>query len=170
RHERDVIVEHRRDDPGRTVGGGGDYPPAGGVLLVDGERVERDPFHGIERVGRVAGAFQRLVQAPGPAPDLQPAGQHPVRLAARPPAAGPPASAHSCITCQIRSRPARISASSLRAFSLASITPLIGRPVFPVWASSSAPVPNGYGTGVASASIRGAPSESSPRTKPPPME
>ena len=49
-----------------------------------------------------------------------------------------PASAHSCITRQIRSRPARTAASSLRTFSLAIITPLIGRPVFSVWASSSA--------------------------------
>ena len=63
-----------------------------------------------------------------------------------------------------------ISPASRRTSSLAIITPLIGSPVRLVCASSSAPELNGYGTGVASATICGSPASSSPSTKPPPTE
>jgi hypothetical protein len=59
------------------------------------------------------------------------------------PSASLPAAAHSAMTDQIRSRPALIAASSLRTSSLASMTPLIGRPLSSVRVSSSAPLANG---------------------------
>ena len=91
-----------------------------------------------------------------------------------PPGSTPPASqprrTHSCMTCQIASSPALTSASGRLTHSLAIITPLMGSPVRWVWASSSAPLRKGSGTGVASGTIRGAPASSSPSTKPPPTE
>ena len=45
RHEVEVVVQDGRDDAGGAVGRGGDDPAAGGVLLVDGHRVEGDPVH-----------------------------------------------------------------------------------------------------------------------------
>jgi len=77
---------------------------------------------------------------------------------------------HSHITRQMRSSPSRISRSLRQACSLASITPLMGRPVAWVWASSSAAVRNGYGTGVVSGTTRAAPVAASSTTKPPPTE
>ena len=55
------------------------------------------------------------------------------------------------------SRPARTSASVRQAVSLASITPLMGRPDSAQRTSSSSPEVNGYGSTVSSALIRSAP-------------
>jgi hypothetical protein len=74
------------------------------------------------------------------------------------------------MTDQICSSPARICSSLRSTSSFCSITQLIDRPVARVWASSSAPVRNGYGTGVVSATTAGRPASSSPRTNPPPTE
>src|SRR5690606_30494448 len=50
-----VVVEHGGDDAGRAVGRGGHDPAAGRVLLVDGERVQRDPVAAVHRVAGVRG-------------------------------------------------------------------------------------------------------------------
>ena len=81
-----------------------------------------------------------------------------------------PRSTHSCMTAQIRSSPERTSSSVRQVSSLASMTWLIGSPVSRQRASSSAPVVNGYRTGVASGTIRCCPVSSSSSTKPPPTE
>ena len=68
-----VVVQHRRHDAGRPVGRGGDHAAAGGVLLVDRERVEIDPVHHVERVVRSPGGGQLTVELGRAPPDLEPA-------------------------------------------------------------------------------------------------
>ena len=80
-HEARVVVQHRRDDAGRAVGGRGDDPPAGGVLLVDRQGVEVHPVHarpaGRRRLlGRAAagagrGARRCTLSPPGSTPSAR---------------------------------------------------------------------------------------------------
>src|SRR4029079_2848924 len=72
-----VIAYDRGNDAGSAVGRCGHHPAAGGILLVDGDRIEAHP---VERFGRIALLLralgeQGLVQALGPAPDVQAAGE-----------------------------------------------------------------------------------------------
>ena len=117
-----VVVQHGRNDPGGTVGRRGDHPSAGGVLLVDGQRVEGDPFHGAQRVG----VASPLVESCGV--QRRPRAGAPSGRRAAPRRSRQPCSTHSCMTDQIRSRPSRISCSVRQDSSLASITSLIGSP------------------------------------------
>ncbi len=54
-----------------------------------------------------------------------------------------PLRTHSCMTCQMSSRPERISASDRQAFSFSSISEETDRPVSVVQRSRSAPVRKG---------------------------
>ena len=104
--------------PGGAVGRRGDDPAAGGVLLVDRQRVEGDPVHHAQRVGRRASLGSRRRRGAGAAArrrTLQAAGQHARRCRM-------PRSTHSCITAQMCSSPARTSSSVRQASSLASMT------------------------------------------------
>ena len=74
-HELRVVVQHRGHDAGRAVGGRGDHPPAGGVLLVDGEREQVHPVERGQRVDVAVVGQQRAVQRGGSALHVQPAGQ-----------------------------------------------------------------------------------------------
>ncbi len=80
-HPARVVVQNGGDDARRTVRRGRDDPAAGGVLLVDGERVEGDPVHRCERVAAVLGA-QLAGQSRGPALHLQATRQHALGAAA----------------------------------------------------------------------------------------
>src|SRR6266545_4460595 len=62
-HEPGVVVQHRRDDAGRAVGGCGDHPAARGVLLVDREREQRHPVHHPQRIRGVGVCHHPLVEA-----------------------------------------------------------------------------------------------------------
>src|SRR5690554_5178765 len=77
RAEAVVVVQHRGDDAGRAVGGGGDDPATGGVLFVDRERVEVDPVERGQRVAqRGLGAGGQFGMHRGCAPaDVEPAWQ-----------------------------------------------------------------------------------------------
>ena len=71
------VVKDGGDDPGRAVGGSGDDAATGGVLFVDGERVEVDPVEDGERIGEggfvaVAEILMKLV---GASADLETAGK-----------------------------------------------------------------------------------------------
>src|ERR687890_1389717 len=70
-----VVVQDGRDDAGGAVGRRGDHPPAGRVLLVDGQGVERDPLHRAERVGLVRVLLELGAQRRGAPADLEPPGQ-----------------------------------------------------------------------------------------------
>jgi hypothetical protein len=70
-------VQHGGDDPGGAVGGRGDDAPARRVLLVDRQRVQRHPVHGVQRILAVALAGELPVQPRRAALHLQPAGQDP---------------------------------------------------------------------------------------------
>ena len=67
-----------------------------------------------------------------------------------------PASTQSCITCQIRSRPARVSAGR-QAFSFSAINWLIDRPSRTQWSSSCRAVLKGNASGVRSSTMRSRP-------------
>ena len=75
-HEARVVVQHRGNDPRRAVGGGGDHPSAGGVFLVHGERVQRNPVEHRQRIGqRRFGLGEQLpVQLRRPPGDFQATG------------------------------------------------------------------------------------------------
>jgi hypothetical protein len=77
RHEARVVVQHRRDDPGRTVGRRCDDPAARGVLFVDRERVQVHPVHRGERVAqaRLGVGDQHLVHLRRAPRHLESAGQ-----------------------------------------------------------------------------------------------
>lgn len=66
-------MQHRRDDPGRAIGGRGDHAAAGRVLLVHRQRVEVDPVQHRQRVahGRFRLAGQLAVQRRRAARDVQ---------------------------------------------------------------------------------------------------
>jgi hypothetical protein len=71
-----VVMQHRRNDPGRTVGGRGDHAPAVGVFFVDGQGVEVDPVEHRQRIAQAdLGSAQLAMQRRGAALDLQAARQ-----------------------------------------------------------------------------------------------
>ena len=74
-HEAAVVHHHGWRHAGRTIGGGRDHPSAAGVLLVHGERVEREPVHAAQRVGAVGLHLQPVQQLGCPPAHLQPARQ-----------------------------------------------------------------------------------------------
>ena len=121
-HEVDVVVQHGRDDAGGAVGRGGDDPAAGGVLLVDGHRVERDPLHRARQ--RVAlGPQLAGASVGGPAAHL--AGRR-----AAMPSRGQPRSTQACMTCPDLQQARRGSPPrSRQAVSFSSISAEIDRPV-----------------------------------------
>ena len=83
-HEAVVVVKHRRDDSRRSVRRRGDHAPAGGVLLVHGQRVQVHPVHHLERVarrGRVV-RLQRAKERSRAALHLEASGQDALRPAA----------------------------------------------------------------------------------------
>ena len=87
------------------------------------------------------------------------------------PSAPEPRRTHDCITLQIRSSPARVSASGRNALSFAIATPLMGRPCLRHRSSSSRALANGCGTGVSSARMGSPPAAAfSSTTNPPPTE
>ena len=51
-HEARVVVQHRRHDAGGAVGRRGDDAAAGGVFLVDRQRVQVDPVEHLQRVAQ----------------------------------------------------------------------------------------------------------------------
>ena len=71
-----VIVQDGRHDAGGAIGWCGDHPPAGGVLLVDGQRVQGHPFHRPQGVGLVGLGGQSGAQRGRTATYLQPTRQH----------------------------------------------------------------------------------------------
>ena len=117
-----VVVQDGRDDPGGAVRRRGDHPAAGGVLLVDRQRVEGDPLHRPQRVAAVVGGLEGLAQQRAARRrTLSPPGSTPV--------ARMPRSTHSCMTDQMCSRPVRTSSSVRQDSSLASISSLMRSPV-----------------------------------------
>ena len=77
-------MQHGGNDAGCSVGGCRDHPAAGGVLLVDGERIEIDPVHHEQGVLRLSAfyALQRVKESGGAAFDLEATGQRSLRVAA----------------------------------------------------------------------------------------
>ncbi len=57
-----VVMQHRRDNPRRTVGRRRDHAPAGGVFLVDRQGEQVHPLHGAEGGADDVG-FVQLLQA-----------------------------------------------------------------------------------------------------------
>ncbi len=86
------------------------------------------------------------------------------------PSLSQPRRTHNCITSQIRSKPARVSASLRQARSFSSINWLIDALLSRQRASSSAALWKGCVSGVVSSTIRSAPAALSSTTKPPPTE
>ena len=74
-----VVMQHRRHNPGRTVGGRGDHAPAVGVFFVDRQRVQVDPIEYRQRVaqGRLRVLAQLAMQGGGTTLDLQASRQDP---------------------------------------------------------------------------------------------
>ena len=111
-----VEVQHGRDDAGGPVGRGGDDPPAGRVLLVDGEGVEVDPLHGPERV---AHRLRPPRARPPPGLEGARAAREPRRTLSPPGSVRSsrvqPLSTHSCMTPQRCSSRLRTSASGRQA-------------------------------------------------------
>ena len=70
------VVQDRGHDAGRAVGGGGDHPAAGGVLLVDGQGVEGDAVHRLRGVHLLVEVTPELGRA---AAHAQAPGQDPAR-------------------------------------------------------------------------------------------
>ena len=77
-----VVGQNGGDDPRGPVGRGGDHPPTGGVLLVDGQGEQVHPVHAAQRVGHGEGGGrpgglgeQPLVQRLGPTPHPQSPGK-----------------------------------------------------------------------------------------------
>lgn len=81
-----------------------------------------------------------------------------------------PRATHFSMTCQISSRPARISCSVRHAFSFSSIRAEMDSPVSWESRSSSSPVRKGWVRTVSSSLMRSSPTASSSTTKPPPTE
>ncbi len=80
--ERLIIFEHRRDDAGSPIGGGGDDAPTCRILLVHGERVEAHPFEHEAWVGAGTALEQPLADRTRAARHVQAAGQLAGALAA----------------------------------------------------------------------------------------
>ena len=170
-HEARVVVQHRRDDAGRAVGRRGDDAAAGGVLLVDRQRVEVDPVHHRQRIAQrglgVAPSAPRCRSARA-ALDLEAAGQD--ALGARSRARRSPASRR-----QMRSRPAsHLGVACARALVAPHQLRRCCSRARAAARSSSSPLRNGYGSTVRVGRDRLllAPSAatSSLTTKPPPTE
>ena len=108
-------------------------------------------------------AAKRPVQLGGPAAHLQPTGQTPV---------GGAAAAHAVLhdLPDVQQPGAYVGLGAPGQLVGQHDVAEIGSPVASVWASSSAPVRNGYATGVSSTLIRSAPVAVSSTTKPPPTE
>ena len=77
-HEAMIVVQHGRDDAGGAVGRRGDDTAAGGVLLVDRERVQIHPVEDRQRIAqRRLGALAQFAVHRRRAPlHLEPARQH----------------------------------------------------------------------------------------------
>ena len=122
-----VVAHHRRHDAGRAVGRRGDDAAAGGILLVDRHRVDRQPVIGEQRVAAVVRASSRLqlvVDLAGAAPHLEPARHDAVlREAALDAGAASPS--------QMPSRPPIELGARARASSLARFISAIARPTLP---------------------------------------
>jgi hypothetical protein len=71
------VVQHRRNDPRRAVGGRGDHAPAGGVFFVDRQGEQVDPLHRAQgRADHVGLQFlQAAVQLGRAAAHVQATGQ-----------------------------------------------------------------------------------------------
>ena len=105
--KRRVVVQHGRHDAGRAVGGRGDHAAAGGVLLVDRQRVQVDPVqHGQRIAQRGLGPARQLGDTAGGARrrTSSPPGRMPSRCGSRARRSPP-------WPRQIASRPARISSA-----------------------------------------------------------
>ena len=90
-----MVQEHRRDHPGRAVGGGGDHAPQSCILFIDRQREAADPLvNGREVPGRFAHRRQPArpvgvrfsgqeftIQGGRPALHIQASGQHPLGVA-----------------------------------------------------------------------------------------
>ena len=78
RVELHVVMQHRRDDAGSTIGRCCDHAPAGGILFIHRKGEQVDPFHGTEGGADHVGLAQLLQAAMQPrrtALDVQPARQ-----------------------------------------------------------------------------------------------
>ncbi len=78
RDEAHVVMQQRRNDARRAIGGRRDHAPAAGVFLVDRQRIEIDPVEHVERIAQVGlGVFAELaIQARRAATHLEAAGHH----------------------------------------------------------------------------------------------
>ena len=162
-HEPRVVVQDRGDDPGGAVGRRGDHPPAGGVLLVDGQGVEVDPVQRAQRVAAVVDRPARLARSAGARRrTFSPPGSTPVD--------SQPFATHSCITDQMCSRPARICSSVRHDSSFAIMTSLIGSRSRAQCSSSSLAAGEREGRPVSGRPPRVSAAASSSTTKPPPTE
>ena len=130
--EMQPVAQHRRNDAGRAIGRRRDDAAAGGVLLVDGHGVDREPVIGEQRVGPVLAPFflQLLVQLAGAAPHLEPARHDAVLRQAAVDAAraSPPRCASS---------PASSSSRDMRVSSLARFIAAMERPLLAAMSSIS---------------------------------
>ena len=122
--EMQPVAHHGGDDAGRAIGRRGDDAAAGGVLLVDGHGVDRQPVIGEQRVRPVLAPFllQLVMQLAGAAAHLQPARHDAVLRQAAVDAARSSRS-------QIRSSPASSSSRDMSVSSLARFISAIERPL-----------------------------------------
>ena len=131
-----IIMQHRRNNARRPVGRSRHNSPAGGVLLIHGNRINIHPINHRKRIsGGIAPRLQPLMQTRRTAFDLQPTGSVPsVRH---------PRSTHSRITRQISSSSARISDSLRNAFSFSKTRSLMDSPFSAQSANSVLPLLKG---------------------------